>query len=550
VGSAVLRAFGANPAHVRVLVALFRTLGERQELTGQLGMDARAMKLVSYGLWVPGVLLALLALGPMSLRAYDLTLLSGGSFLLFMLVLLEASNTFLNPVEASVLASQPVTGPTYFVAKLSYLVFVVSRIVLPLQGPGALAGLLKAGARWFYPVTHLGAAWLLGVLIALGACAVFGVLFRWLPAARVRAAALWMQLALTTLPFFLNVGLTYGRRLARAAGPGVSAVDWSFVPIVWFNALSLVGHAGRPVVSAGPALVSGFVVAGFVAYGVRSLSTRYMSRITTVMRSEHRRTRRGGRRSPLGWLVGRVTRGPGGRAAFEFTTRQMRRDWQFRHAMMQALMLVVVVPALVISGRAATPFHATQPRLIGALPELLPLFTLMVCTVLSYSDQHRGAWVFLTVPRPALRVYAAGVLWTLWALFIVLPLAAALPLFTWYWGVRDAALFVAYSISAGSWLLTLQFALVEGLPFGSPPRSERTAAVLPGLIFGPVVIGIGFLLQWKFIFQSRWLTLGAMVVLAGLAVATARLTLALVNGRIDDDLVRLAGRPRDMFMMQ
>jgi hypothetical protein len=88
--------------------------------------------------------------------------------------------------------------------------------------------------------------------------------------------------------------------------------------------------------------------------------------------------------------------------------------------------------------------------------------------------------------------------------------------------------------------------LVEGLPFGSPPKPERVS-LIPFIVFGPVVAGIGFLLQWLFIFQSRTVTAGATLAFAVAAILTARATLARLEVNVIHNLARLSAGPMRMF---
>jgi hypothetical protein len=72
-------------------------------------MNQHALNLTSLGLILPGALVGLAALTIPSLKMHAVTVLGISSLLLFMLVVIEAANTFLNPVEVTVLAHQPVT---------------------------------------------------------------------------------------------------------------------------------------------------------------------------------------------------------------------------------------------------------------------------------------------------------------------------------------------------------------------------------------------------------------------------------------------------------
>lgn len=547
IGRTLLARVGVSPSQYQLLVDLFETLGERKELFGNLGMDRHAMRLTTLALVLPGGLLALTAFGSSSLASYNMAVLALSSLVLVLLLVMEASNSFFNPAEVAVLAHRPIAGSTYFAAKLTYLFLVVLRAEAALNGPAALAGLIKPDAQWFYPITHMAAACTLGLFLALACCALFGLLFRIVPPSKLRSAVLWLHLVVVTAPLLANLAWPLRRSLTTAL-PNASSLDWSFIPLLWFNALATVGQGG-PVVAIGWSAVAGMAVsAAFVVYGVRALSAGYMTRIVGAMRSAGGRRKR--RRRSVGAKLVRVLTGrPSGQAAYDFVLRMMRRDWQFRRAAMQSvLFLLVAGPAVVLSGRATSPFDAdSRMPLIGLLPELLPFLTFGICSLLAYSDHHRAAWIFGGMTDDARRNFVRGVYWSLWLPFVATPFVACAVFFSWHWGAFDATLFAAYGLAVASCLFGLQVLLIEGLPFGSPPKPERPFTLLPLILFGPVVIGVAWFVQGRFIFHSRLTTAVAAVLFAVCAVLVGQFALRMLYVKIHRDIERQSGGAVEMF---
>jgi hypothetical protein len=139
------------------------------------------------------------------------------------------------------------------------------------------------------------------------------------------------------------------------------------------------------------------------------------------------------------------------------------------------------------------------------------------------------------------RAFVRGVYWALWLPLAAAPLLLTFPAFAWRWGVADAALFTAYGLAVTALLLAPQLFVIEGLPFGCPPRAERTHMMLPTILFGPIVLLIGWVLQWHFLFRSRALTALAAVLFASGAGLVARPSLRRLAQRADRSLARLAG---------
>jgi hypothetical protein len=543
IGRAALARLGVQPRQYQALVELFGTLGERSELVSQLGANATAMRLTSLALLIPGGFIALTALRPTSLASYNLMTVVTTALVLFLLLVMETGEAFFNPAEAVVLAHHPIGGATYFAAKFTSLARVVWRAELALNGPAAMAGLLKPEARWFYPLTHMASAWLAGLCLALVTCAVFGLLTRALPTSRLRSAALWLQLGIFTLPPIVALAIRPLQRMAGQANLHLDAAAWSVLPSAWFNAIGVAGQAS-PVTPIGwPAAIGVGVLAIGVAFGVRSLSAGYLTRAVGVVRSG-RAGRRAMRLDTAGRLVGALSGRPSGRAAFGFLIRMMAGDWQFRRAAMQfGVLAFILVPAIFLSSRAASPFGPGRLSLIGLLPEFLPFFTMMICSLLAYSDQYRGAWIFQTVPDAGLRGYARGIYWSIWLPFLALPLVAAAILYIPYWGARDALLFGAYGLTVASLLLGVQLPLIDGLPFGLPPKPERMYMLVATILFGPIVIGIAWVVQSRFIYEQRSRTLAATVVFAAAALVAGRYGIRTVDTTMRRQLSQ-AGRSR------
>jgi hypothetical protein len=546
-GRALLTAAGVHSQQYQVLVDLFGTLGERKELLGNLGMDRHAMNITSLGLLIPGGFIALLAFGSGSLATFNMITLAFSSLLLVMLLVMEASNSFFNPAEVAVLAHRPIAGSTYFAAKLTYLVLVVLRATVALNGPAALTGLVKPEARWFYPVTHVIAACAAGLFLALMTCAVLGLLFRIVPASRVRSAALWVQFVVSALPLGFSAARRPLERLMATIAPHTSGVDWSFVPITWFNAMAMVGQGGGRVSLRWPAAISMAVSAIFIGFGVRSLSAGYMTRIGGVMRSRGSRWRVP-LRAPIGRSVRTLSGRPSGQAAAGFMSCMMRRDWQFRRGLIPlAVPVLLMLPALLRTATGTSPFGAGRFSAIGLLPVLLSVVTLVMCQVLSYSDHYRGAWIFVITPASGLRGFVRGVYWSIWLPFLALPFAVVMTICSVYWGIADAALFAAYGLAFSSLMFGLQLLLLEALPFTCPPSAERSAAIVSFIMFGPVAAGIAWVLQAYFIFRSRLTTMLAAVVFAWAAKVTAEYMLRLLDSKARHALGRQGGGPAEMF---
>jgi hypothetical protein len=455
----------------------------------------------------------------------------------------------MNPAEAFVLAHQPIRSRTFIAAKATYIVYVAGRVVVSLNVGPAIAGMMLDGNRWFYPLAHLTAASLAGVFLALFTCGLFGVLFRFVPIGKLRHAALWMQLMAATLPFLLNPAIQGLARVLRShpqLGFELDARYWSAVPLMWFVAVGLAGHAGRPELFLPIALPAMMISAVFIAFGARSLSQDYMTRVVLLMRARRARRRGPGLGDRLGTLARRLSGKPSGRAAFAFVGKMAARDWQFRRFFLAGT-IPLLAPIVLGVGRdaVASPF---ADGLVPAhfLPHLIGLVVMVVCRILVHSDQYRAAWIFLAVPIGSVSAFARGIYLAIWVPCIALPHLVVMAMFSWYWGPGEAALFAAYSAAVASFYLAASLLRIEGLPFASAPVPTAPFDVLAGIIL-LLVAALFIALQVLVFFRHALVTLAATGLFATLAYATARVSLRAVQNAVTHNIDVIAAGPDRMF---
>jgi hypothetical protein len=512
-----LRALGVEPQQYFQLLRLFATLSHREEYVMGRTSISRSVFLGLFVLIIAiGNILVIFA-GRPPLRLVVLVNVVVSAVLLLTTLAAEAFNTFLNPVEASVLAHQPIQERSYFAAKLTYLLGVVASMVLPLNAIPAVAGLNLKEARWFFPITYLTSVYLLGVFTALLLCAVIGLLFRLIPINRLRSVVASLQAGIFVMLFIVP-------RIARYVGSlqlNIPPEFASAIPVNWFVSLATIGQ-GPTIRLGGPAMVAALLSGVLFVYGIQSLTEGYLTNVHTLLHGASKRRRFS--RQFLGPLIRVFTRKPSGRAAFYFMYAMARTDWQFRVAVLPALVQFLLLPAFAVArSLGSTPFGAGRPTAAYLLPHS-GLAGVTICVMLIYSSQHRATWIFLTAPLEGIRSFVRGIYWAIWMPFGVLS-ALLLPLYIWRWGVGDALLFTGYSLALLTLYVAVELFLVDGLPFANPPTKGSGFLTAPLILASLLAAGIIVVLQWLFIFQNRLVTFGVSFVFIFAAYLVARMSL-------------------------
>lgn len=501
--SGFLLKLGIDPKRYWLLMDLFGTLTERREALNQLGRDGVSLKILTglYGAISVLISIALVA-SQAHLRTYLLAFFGLTLFVLLSVLLPEISNSLINPVEGLILAHQPINGATYTAAKLSHLLRILLYLIPAVNLVPALAGWALPESRWYYPLQHMLAAFLVGLLLALAGCGVFGWLIRFVPASRLRAAG---QVA-EFLPMLAFFSFRYlNAFLSRLRLPE------------WFT--------GHWQLQAG----FGAALCGVAVLGIRSLSGDYLVRVSSIVQGRPAAKRPPGkfRRSAIGkgvsWFFAAFFGGQASRAAFEYVRRMMLRDYQLRRGLISLLPLFILALAGLPAGLKVSPFsgHFSQMHLT---PHLFGFLLFSLCPILSYGRDYKAVWVYLIMPGRALGPYARGVHAALWLPVVVLPHLILMAAAAWKWGWLDACLFTAFSGALASLYLGLEILLISGVPFSKQLQRSAGAYLLPLMIVGGLVAGALVALQYFLLFPSRIGVAAAAAVFAGAAYFVTRRT--------------------------
>lgn len=487
--SGLLLWFGIDPIRYWLLIDLFGELSDRRELFSQLGTNRMTLQKAAWLYYIlSGLMVALFIATKMPLATYSIVFLGMTAFLLLSMLLPETSNSLVNPVEGLVLAHQPIDGGTYTAAKLTHLLRILLHFVPGLNLIPALAALALKGCPWYYPLLHLLAAFLVGLVVALFCCALFGWLIRFVPPARLKAVGFIAEMS----PWLAFVLMQFSGEIRK------------HIHIAYRLPA---GTETREVLAAAVFLVS----ASAVIFGIRALSGDYLARVAAIARGGSS-GRRGTRPSRLASLVDRWFGGPPARAGFDYVSKMMARDWQFRRQMLQLIPITLMFVIGLREGIRVSPFSGRFTAL-HILPHVFGFAFYMVCSVMVFGNDHKGTWLFLLAPAGALRGFARGIYARLLTL-IVVPHLVLVVVLAWYWGVRDAALFVAYSTAAAAVYLSLELQLIEGIPFSKQPETTQNPYAIPIMLLGGGAIAVAVGLQYFLLFHSHAAVVGATLALA------------------------------------
>ena len=528
-----------------ILLALFSTLSDRLEF---MGLTAGINKAVGFYLF-GSLLLSLTVLGKPSLPGYLLLMIGFSMLAILWILLMDAANSIMNPDEASVLAHQPIRGATYVAAKLTHILVVVAVIIPALNIIPAIAGLFLHGSRWFYPLTHLMAAYLAGLFIAFFVCGIYGWLFHFISPENLKNASLWLQLIVfIVMPAFQQIAILAGVGRLRFVG---SFLRSSWMPWRWFVAVGLVGHSDYPGFSAWEAFAACLVTCAFIALGLRAFRADYMAKVADLVQGSAFATNQRQRMSWLNPLIRKLTGAPSGYGAFSFMTIMFRRDWNFRRLAILLILpflfapLVAVIVSIRESPFVSGSFAITHFSLMHVFPHFLGLILAVACMLVAYTADPKGASIFVSLPIKRLRPFVRGIYASLLMPMGILHLLLLGPCI-WFWGIAQGVLYIYFSASLVAIYAGLAILLVDGFPFANAFKPSATNAVPVIYLVAAIPILFFAAIQWL-VFFNAYLVLTSAIVLTLLAYLIAHFSLGRMENTIRVNLTQLGFLPTEMF---
>lgn len=541
----LFESLGINPYQYRLLLDLFAMLGERMEFMGLMFGLNRAIGWYS----AMSVFFALVAFFGISLSGYLFLMIAYTLVFMFYLLLMDAANSIMNPDEAAVLAHQPIRGATYVAAKVTHLLILVAVIVPALNLLPAIAGLFIKGARWFYPCTHLLAAYLAGLFIAFLVCSIYGWLFLIVSPRKLKNAVLSLQLAAFPLMTIGNSLAMQGEQGMQRLLPKVLGSSW--MPWRWFVALGLLGHTKYPGFSAWESTAAILITLAFIGFGLRAFRADYLVKVSALIQGSAVSKTRRARISLLYPLVRKIAGAPSGYGAFSFINVMLRRDWNIRRQALPVVGMFVFYPLILsISSIHRSPvisgdWSITSFSPMHTLPHVLGIGLIILCPLISYTAEPLGAAMFVPLPIDRFRPFVRGMYLSLYLPLAIIHLLLLGPCI-WLWGVAWGGLFIGFSAVLVSFYLGLAIMLVDGFPFANTFRPSAGAEFPVLLLLGMIPVAIFAVIQWM-IFHNALLVLGTVIMLAFLSLVATHFSLGNLEKKVRAQLNLLGIGPPTMF---
>lgn len=414
-------------------------------------------------------------------------------FMIGSLILVEYHSVVISADDYFVLGYRPLSSRTFFLVKLTNLLFYVLTFTLVLALPAILAFLFGDGLNLLLGMTAFVSVLLANLMVALVVILIYAVILKKAGPRRLQNILALFQVGLA---FFIYSGFfVLPRLMENRVFYDFSFADsaWVFAaPPAWFASyLSIAWNGGVPRAWLLAALSLGaLVAAGYFAFA--KLSIGYACAIASL---ETRKPVVKQRRKNLLRLFYFFVLAPEERVVARLIRNQFVHDNKFKMAVLGILPLTVFYLFLgTQEGPLANPFVVKDIDMThsGLLYLLIFLFPMMLRTYVTQSDAYPASWIFYTTPTDIRRLVLAEKNFLM--VYFVLPFLLILGL-TFYYNFGNLLHVLLHILVLGLLShLFLQFAFLYSpdLPFSRPNiKGRRSMNLAMFLILVPFIIYLG-----------------------------------------------------------
>ena len=494
--STLLLRFGIDPRQYTALLRLAWRHDMRQSRMGfgwqQSGRNPQLIFVITLAYYlIFGVLFASINLSAQSAFIGLSVTHAALMFLLGGIILVEYNTIIISPDDYHILGYQPVSSRTYFLAKLTNLLFYTLAFALILGGPTAFVyAFLRNGLQLLAGLTVLAGVIGAALCVSLAMVLLYGQLLRLISPARLKSILTYFQFGLS---FLVYTSYLYLPKLleGRFADMQFERENWLLlIPTSWFAGIGQLGlgPAGFDWIAALLGLASVALLFGKV---FSTVSLDYAARIAAVS-EEHTQSpvRAAGSARRRADIV-RWFRVPENRVVARLVRAQFRHDNKFRLSVMSLVPLLIFYLYMGLrEGTLRDPFITGSS---GMQSFFIFFFAILMLPLLmkqnlESSNAYEASWIFYATPASQPRLVLATRN-ALFVLFAVPVLLFALGIFWHYFDNALHAIVHTAVISSLSFVfLQLIYLLNPKLPFSQPKtRGSQSRAMILAFFLLPAL---------------------------------------------------------------
>jgi ABC-2 type transport system permease protein len=417
--------------------------------------------------------------------------------MLAMMILMEFGLVVISPDDYLILAHRPISSRTFFAVRFSNLMFYVLILSLSLNAAPTLIGTFCRDSRWFFPAVYLAISTAAAVFTAGVVIAFYGLFMRWVHYERLKDLLVYCQIVFSFLFFFSYQLVPRLADHAREAGIERFTHGWGVLfPSIWFAGLLELGlgrWSWESVLTGGTALL---MMALVMPWLFRAISLDYSEQVGRMMTTSGKSAGTGPaglrKESWAGWWSRLLCKDLEERAFFCFIVTMLRRNRRLKMQLYPnfGIIVAMLVLAILDHKQLSDPFSGQgMGGMVVSFSAMAFMFgALALATILPYSDEYAGAWLFQTAPLAKARMILKAVKKATFLFFFTPLLLLTILVFSFLWPVLHAVEFGLCGLLIGLTVFQIFLLKFHDFPFSKKPekgtQSGRFVLVMIVSVFG------------------------------------------------------------------
>ena len=324
-------------------------------------------------------------------------------------VILEFGNTIISPDDGEILSHRPIGSRTYFLAKLSNLLFYVLLIGSALCLFPAFLGLLIRGVPWSFPLIFYPMAMMANLASASFVVLIYTGLVKILPTERFKDVLAYIQMGFTFLLFLSYQIIPRLTREFLVNDSEVSGIWLYLIPPSWFaGSVQVLMGLGRSM-DIQLSFMAVVVTLGLVLFSFRRISLQYahhISNLQTDTRSKLKAAPTGPAAAKEGFLnnlMRKIVRTPESAAGFRLAMNMIRFDRSVKMAMYPvfgfplAFLLLAVVEGEFLDPFVNPPFSGENNMSTMVIFFIFFMVYFFVIGMVNHKEWE-ASWLFHVAP--------------------------------------------------------------------------------------------------------------------------------------------------------
>jgi len=436
-------------------------------------------------------------------------------------VILEFGNSILNPDDWEVLTTKPVNSRTYFLAKLSNLLFYIILITSAMCLLPALIGIQVEGNNLWFPLIFIPVSFLAGIATAAFVVLIYTFLLKKINYQKFRDIIAYFQIGFS-LVFFLFYQMIprMSNDIFVSGEKGLRA--WLYlIPPAWFSGIIQMFRSRSITIDVQLGLIGLGITILFITFAFNKISLQYAGLIANINTAESsEKTKKPGaeRKNIFLDFFRSFLKDPEKMAGFDLTIAMCKKDRSVKMGMYPLLGIPVAFLALAIfENEFKDPFIHGLFQGQGITMFIVFIFMMMysLTMLMKYSNDWEASWIFHLVPMESPGTFYQGVKYAVFINYI-LPFFILLGIL---YAVFIPVLHVLHFLLS-LFVFCLFFNAIVSFQINAYPFSEKrqkgermrrfTFIIFVGPIFGL------YALLYTYIFKhfSYWLTGQIVIIIA------------------------------------